>query len=140
MDQFLEKVKQLWAKKAEVEAMEEQVEQQKAILTALKQEVLKNLETLELEKLNVPGCGTVYRQKQFSVKVPKEPEAKAALFDWIKTNKGEDVLQNMLSINSMTLNSFYKSELEIAKEEGNIDFKIAGISEPEVYFQLAMRK
>jgi hypothetical protein len=46
----------------------------------------------------------------------------------------------MLSINSMTLNSFYQAELEVAKEAGNIDWRMDGVSEPEVYFQLAMRK
>jgi hypothetical protein len=98
------------------------------------------MEALELEKMAVPGHGTVYRKKSFSVKVPKDPSQKSALFDWIKNNKGEEVLQNMLSINSMTLNSFYQAELEVAKEAGNINWRMDGVSEPEVYFQLAMRK
>jgi hypothetical protein len=45
----------------------------------------------------------------------------------------------MISINSQSLNSFYKSELEIAKEQGNVGFKIPGIAEPEVYWTLGMR-
>lgn len=139
MQEFIEKVKNLWQQKKAVDDLKEQTEEANKVLTGMKLDIVKALEAMELDKQHVPGCGTVYRQKNFSVKVPKDPQSKQLLFSWIASKKGQDVLDNMISVNSMTLNSFYKSELEAAKEEGNVDFKVPGIEVPEVYWSLGMK-
>lgn len=140
MDDFVQAVKKLWGQKALVEEMKENLAVASKLLEGLKMDAMKAMEAMELDKQHVPGCGTIFRQKNFSVKVPKNPEDKEALFNWIAVHKGKDVLDNMMSIHSASLNSFYKSELEIAKEEGNVDFAIPGIDMPEVYWTLGMRK
>jgi len=139
MQEFIDKVKKLWVAKGAKDELTEKLGEASKTVEGLKLDVMKMMEALEIEKQHVPECGTVYRQKEFSVQVPKTPGDKEALFNWIAVNKGKDVLDNMLSIHSQSLNSFYKSEFEIAKEEGNVDFSIPGIKAPEVYYKLGMK-
>lgn len=140
MNEFLDKLKNLWELKAAVEELKAAEAAASKKLEEAKRDVLKAMEVLELDKQHVPGHGTVYRQKNFSVKTPKDPDSKGALYDWIAQHKGKDVLDNMLSINSQTLNSFYKSELAAAVEAGESDFSIPGLGTPEVYYTVGMRK
>jgi len=140
MEQFLELCRQAWEQKAEVEKIREELKKANASLVKTKASVDKWMEETELEKQHVPGFGTLYRQKKFSIKVPKTPEDKLALFNWISANKGEDVLFALQSIASPTVNALYKEELEIAKKEGNVDFNIPGISGPKLYWDIGMRK
>ena len=140
MEDFIDVVKQLWAQKSVVDEKKEDLSEASGALEDLKGKAMKAMELMELDKQHVPGCGTIFRQKNFSVQVPKTPEEKAKLFAWISKNKGQDVLDNMVSIHSASINSFYKAELEVAKEEGNVDFAIPGIKMPEVYYTLGMRK
>jgi len=140
MQEFIDLVKSVWEQKAVVENIKERLKEETAKLEGLKKDTIKQMEAGELDKFNVPGFGTVSRQKKFSVRVPKTPEDKLALFQYISEHKGEDVLRNMLSINSNTLNSFYKEERAEAVEEGDIDWALPGVKDPEIYWQLGMRK
>lgn len=140
MEEFLGKLKTLWEQKKIVEEISSTLDEEKSKLEGHKTEIQKMMEAMGLEKQPLPGYGTVYRQKSFSVKIPKDPAAKDKLFGWIREHKGDDVLKNMVSINSQTLNSFYKAELEVAKEKGDIDWALPGIEAPEVYYTLNMRK
>ena len=140
MEDFIVAVKELWRQKEVVDDIKDKLGSESKKFEAMKSNAVKALEAMEIDKQHVPGCGTIFKQKSFSVKTPKDPESKRALFGWIAENKGQDVLDNLLSINSMTHNSLYKSELEVAKEEGNVDFALPGIETPEVYYKLGMRK
>ena len=140
MEEFIGAVKRLWDQKEVVDGLKTQLAKASKEFEKMKTDAIKAMEAMELDKQHVPGCGTIYRQKSFSVRVPKDPVLKEDLFHWIRSEKGEDVLRNMVSINSQTLNSFYKSELEAAKEKGDVDFAIPGIGTPEVYFKLGMRR
>ena len=140
MNDFIGKVKDLWETKAHVDTLKDTLAEATSALESKKLDIMKFMEAMELDKQHVPGCGTVFRQQNFSVKVPKDPAQKKALFDWIASHKGQDVLDNMISVNSMTLNSFYKAELAAAQEAGDIKFKMTGIGEPEIYTTLGMRK
>jgi len=140
MEEFLDKCREVWEQKAVVDNIKDRLKEESGKLEGMKKEVIKTMEAADLQKQHIPGFGTIYRQEKYSVRVPKDPDAKCQLFSWISRHKGEDVLFNMQSIQSQTLNSFYKEEFANAVEEGNIDFKIDGLSEPEVYYQLGMRK
>ncbi len=83
--------------------------------------------------------GTVVRQNRYSVLTPKTVEQKKAFFLWLK-EKGEDVYWQYTSVNSNSLNALYKEELEIAKENGDLQFSLPGIGEPTVMTSLAKRK
>ena len=140
MQDFIVTVKKLWEEKEKLDELKRVESVQSKVVEGLKIEVLKTMEASELDKQHVPGCGTVYRQRDFSVKVPKEIEAKLSLFEWIRDNKGEETLDAMVSINSQSLNSFYKAELALAKERGDVDFALPGIQVPEVYYKIGMRR
>jgi len=140
MELFLSKCREAWDQKGVVDGIKDQLAQANAKFTKIKAEVEKAMEDAEIEKQHIPGFGTLYRRRKFSVKIPKTPEDKKAFFDWIADNKGEDVLFSLQSIASATVNSLYKEELAIAKEEGNVDFKIPGVGKPKVYYDISMTK
>jgi len=80
--------------------------------------------------------GTVVKATKFQVTLPKDPESKSALWNYLKSRGHFDEL---ISINHQKLNSYYKQEMEVAAEEGNIDFKIPGVDEPKAYTYLQLR-
>lgn len=80
--------------------------------------------------------GTIVFAKKFQVKLPETESDKQAMYAYLR-EKGH--FDNLVSVNHMKLNSYYKQELEIAVEEGNIDFKIPGIKEPKVFEYLQLR-
>jgi hypothetical protein len=69
-------------------------------------------------------AGTLSISYRSSVKTPKLPSERTAFFNYLK-EKG--VYDSMVSVNSMTLNSWYKKELEAAVEAGNDNFAVPGI-------------
>lgn len=140
MQEFLDLCRCMWEQKAKVDELKSQVKDANAELTKLQVDILKRMDVMELEKQHIKGYGTLFLKRERSVQVPKSIPDKLALFDWIKEHKGEDVLNKYLSINSQSLNSFWKQEYEIAKEEGNIDFAMAGVAPPEMYTKLGTRK
>ena len=74
---------------------------------------------------------------RFSVKTPKELESKLQFFDYLKS-KG--CFEEMVNINSQTLQGFYRSEMESALERGEVDFRMPGIGEHSYVQTLSMRK
>ncbi len=119
--------------------------QKKAIIVPL-QTRLDALEDKILEQLEVAGIKsyqakavTVTRAIRYTVTTPKTPEEKGAYFDWVR-KKSEDLYWAQMSVNSQTLNSFYKEQMEIAKDAGDMDFAIPGLSEPQAKPYLMRRK
>ena len=104
--------------------------------TRLEAKIMGYLE--EMEKDSHKGrLGTVYRVKRFSVQTPKTPEDKEAFWAWVLKSKGVDVYRSLRSVNSRTLQAFYKEELEAA---GDIDFKMPGVQEPTYSETIGTRK
>lgn len=93
----------------------------------------------QLGKDSYPSSfGTVSVVKTRSVALPKTPEQKQEFFNYLKS-KG--LFDNMISVNSQTLNSWYRQEHEIAVEEKRVsDFKVPGLSEPSVYETIRITK
>lgn len=81
--------------------------------------------------------GKIVIQKRFSVRQPKDPEEREKFFNYLR-EKG--LFEDMVSVNSMTLNAYYKQELETARQEGNFDFAIPGLSEPTVVEYVTLRR
>ncbi len=130
----------IWDQKAAVDCIKDKLTAEQKKLSELQGKAEKILEAADMQKFNVPGYGTISRVKNYSVKVPKDPDLKQKLFDYIAEQKGEDVLFNMTSINSATLNAFYKEERGAAIERQQEDWELPGVGEPEVYYRLGMRK
>ena len=81
--------------------------------------------------------GTVVFTTRFTVKNPTDPADKEAFFEYLKQ---KNIFEDMVSVNSQKLNSWYKAEMEVAKNEGNFDFKIPGLGEPSALEIISFRK
>jgi len=113
----------------EVKDVSEQLEEYKA-------KILSYLEHYEKTKYIAAGY-TFYIQERFPVKMPQDLEKKETFFSFLK-DRG--IYNELITVNSQTLNSFYSKEMEKAIEEGNVDFKVPGIDEPKVIKNVMMRK
>ncbi len=97
--------------------------------------ILNYLEATSSDRFDAPSC-TVFRREKTSVKTPKTEEQKAAFFNYLK-EKG--LFDSMITVNSQTLNGWYKSEQEVARSKGQFEFSIPGLEEPTIYYDLNVR-
>jgi hypothetical protein len=74
--------------------------------------ILDLLTALGRQSYEAEGVAKVTKCIQTSYKVPKEIDKKQALFNYIKGKYGGDALMGLVSINSATLNSWAKKEIE----------------------------
>ncbi len=112
-----------------------------------KKKVTEELEIAEKEMIsmlteaNLPSFkseyGNVFISHRLSVKTPKTPEDRAVFFNYLRL---EGVFDSMITVNSATLNSFYKAQIEEAKARGEDDFEIPGLTEVTVEQNLAFRR
>lgn len=126
--------------------LREEIDADKAILSE-KNAALDELENkivLTLKELGKTSYrseyGTVSRNEKWRVNLPATPEDRAEFFEYLK-NKG--LFENMITVNSNTLNSYYMKEWEQAKggdPEEALNFKVPGIGEPKLYEALSFRK
>jgi DNA invertase Pin-like site-specific DNA recombinase len=99
-------------------ALHHEVEEvEKRVLNALK---AKGKTKYELE-----GIGRVNLITKEIYSTPKTNEQKIALFNYIKSKYGPDVMMSMTSVNHQTLNSWCNKETE-----GNPTLKIPGLDAP----------
>lgn len=129
--------KKFFEQKAKIAKMKEDQKAQQEILDDLESKILSVFEAHEMEKLHIPGHGLLYETARFTVPTPKSLDDKTKFFDYLKER---GIFFEMASVNSQTLNSFYKAELERAVAEGNSDFKLPGIGEPSHVKSLSSRK
>lgn len=116
-------------------------------LSMTKKKITEELEIAEKEMLEMltasnlknfkSSAGLVSITHRTSVKTPKTEEDRQAFFEFLKS-KG--LYDSMISVNSATLNSFYKAEFEEAKERGDDDFEIPGIKEVTIDQNLSFRR
>lgn len=72
-----------------------------------------------------------------SVKTPKTPDDRAAFFTWLRER---GLFDQMITVNSQTLNALYKNELEQAQASGADDVTIPGINEIKINTILSFRR
>lgn len=107
-----------------------------AKLEAAENKMVELLITNNLKNYRAPA-GLASLSFRTSVKTPKTPEQKTLFFEYLrKTGRYDD----MVSVNSQTLNSFYKEQLELAKERGEDDVQIPGITEITVNPNLSFKR
>lgn len=82
------------------------------------------------------NSGSIELRERVSVKVPDNPQDKKALFEWLQS---KNIFWEKVSVSSQSLNALYKSELEIALQEGK-DFTMPGVAAPTTFTQIAIRK
>jgi hypothetical protein len=125
----------MYIQKSVCDKKEFEFDEEKKKLNTLKEEVLRVLVHHEMDKYVVP-YGTINITNRFTVSMPKLEEARNAFFDYLKTM---GIFESIITVHSQTLNAFYKSKMEEAINEGNVDFKIPGIAEPKLVQNLTIR-
>lgn len=129
--------KQFFDQRATVQGIKDKLKEEQEKLDVLESQLLHIMEETNREKVHVAGHGLIYTVDRFTVQTPKSLDDKKRLFKYL-TDKG--IFFEMASVNSQTLNSFYKTEMEQAVSEGNVDFKIPGVGDPSHIRTLSVRK
>lgn len=116
--------------------------------------VKDTLERLELEKkeneakiinllneFKMPSIknefGNFIISNRFTVQTPKTPEEKSAFFSYLKEL---GIFDELISVNSQTLNGWYRQEMDAALDRGEVNFMVPGIAEPKMVQTLSLRK
>ena len=127
---------EFFAQKTVVVGFEAQRKEANKLLGQMEKKLLSHLQENKIENYKSKK-GTVYIQDYFSVKVPKDSENRSKFFGYLK-DKG--IFEDMITVHSRTLNSYYCEELDQAKERGDTDFSIPGIEEPRHIPKLKTRR
>lgn len=128
--------KKCFDKREEIEKLEAEAKEMNAELDGLKERLAEYLTDLDKTSYD-SSVGKVTIKNIFTVPVPKSPESKEEFFGYLKSR---GMFDSLISIHSQTLNAFYKAELEIANQEGKLDFKIPGLDEPYHKRSLSFRR
>lgn len=129
-------VKDMFAKRKQVEDLESQASELNKEVEALKFKVLNILEATGRLNHETPGAGKVYTTTKYQVSYPKDPED-AAKFRQYLVDHG---MSSMLTMNHQSLNAFFKSKLEEAGEGADPSSVLPGIGSPEARITLSMKK
>lgn len=130
-------VAELFEQRQKIEAMEEQVTTENKKLAFMKSKIVDYLKELGREDFK-SASGSVSVKAQWRVNLPKSEEDRAAFFAHLK-DRG--IFDSMITVNSNTLNSYFREEWEAAQESGDaMNFKMPGIGEPKLFEDLYVRK
>ena len=102
----------------------------------LSEQIIVHLAALNKDKHHT-AFGTISVSKRLTYKVPKSPEDREAFFDYLKA-KG--IFEDLITVNSQTLNGFAKQELESAQLEGATEFNIPGLGDPTLYESIKLTR
>lgn len=114
-----------------VEGLKEAIKPETEKLGKMEAKLITLFNDLKLTSFKSPH-GTAVLTTKFSVKVPKTEEDKEKLIKWLEEKQ---IALQYLTVNSNSLNSLYKSFLEV---EG-VDFKLPGVEDPTSYQTFSLR-
>lgn len=132
VDELTKQVEEVARLRAVEEAASRAKKEATEVLEAAESRMLEMLTESGLKNFNSPH-GKVVMAFRTSVKTPKLPEDKEAFYTFLKSR---GLYESLISVNSQTLNSLYKSEMEEAVARGEADFAIPGINEVNIVPQL----
>lgn len=122
--------------KRSIAELEEEVKRKKEVFSALSEKIVATLEASEVDSMRAHGF-LFYIERRSSVTTPKTLEEKRELFDYLRQ---QNIFDEMVSVNSQTLNSLYKQLEAEALERGELEFKLPGVAEPTTYTTLKMKR
>jgi hypothetical protein len=129
-------VEELAEARAEQDRRRQALTEQTEKVDELEKRIISTLEAAEMDRLDAAGHYVLLGERT-SVKTPKNNAERELFFEYLK-EKG--VYEDLRTVNSQSLNAFYKSELELALGRGELDFSIPGITEVLVVPKLSLRK
>lgn len=140
IQELQEKIKALKEMDERYKNKKKEAEELNGFCDALKVEIIEALESHEMTSFKVDKIANVSITHRMSVPTPKTVEDKKAFFQWVADNKGEEVRDAMMTVNSQTLNSFWKAEYESLDDDAKLMFQIDGLEMPSVSKVLSIRK
>jgi len=99
-------------------------------------EIIAILENEERDSYRSDDVSFSYKVVE-SFKTPKETDQRELFFQYLKDRNAYD---NLITVNSRSLNSFAQQELEMQELEGNYGFAIPGITKGEPYFSPSIKR
>lgn len=119
-----------------IEEQENTAKRLREDLLKMQNQILEKMKELNLTSMKHRDC-TVIKTSRFTVKNPSTAEEKKAFFDYLQQ---KNIFEDMVSVNSMRLNAWYKEEIEAAIQSGNFGFKVPGLAEPTAFETISFRK
>ncbi len=123
--------------KEAIRGLENERKEKESHLRDIQDRIMAHLSESGKHTYEVNGVGKLIMVSRTSVKTPKSPEDRAAFFDYLK-NRG--LFDDLITVNSQTLNAFYREELKNARENGQMDIDIPGLEPPKESAYLSIRK
>lgn len=94
---------------------------------ALDHKITEALRRAGKKSYKVDGLGTVSLRATEVVRVPSTVEDKNKFFTFLKETRGSEFLLSLTTVNSQTLNAWYKKESDLAAERGETGFAVPGL-------------
>lgn len=132
MNKLAEEISELRDKEKELSDLKKDVTMK---LEAKEQRVTELLLENGITSYKAPA-GAMGLSFRTSVRQP-QGEEQAKFYAYLKS-RGE--FDTMISVNSMKLNAYFKEQLELAKERGDSDFQIPGLTEVKINPTLSFRR
>lgn len=133
-DQFL---KDVFSQREKINLIQADLKEEQAKLDKMNSKVLAILKDLKRDSYKSP-LGSVSIQRRSSVVMPKDPDSRSKFFDYLKETNQYDTL---ITVNSQTLNAWYKQEKEAAElEKRSLDFNIPGLGQPSTFETVRLTK
>lgn len=107
-----------------------------AELEEIKTELMEIFNASKLDGFDATE-GRVSLKDYFNVRTPKSVEDKKKFAKYLEKKK---VFWEMMSFNSAQVNSFFEAEMEIAKQNGDVDFTVPGLGEKTHSQDISFRK
>lgn len=104
----------------------------------LRKDVLSALKASKKTKWQVDGIGSFSIRNTYSVKMPKDLQAKRDFIGYLQEEKGMVAFLEMFTVNHNTLKSFYNEEAEVNQKDPQ--WSMPGISQPTHEENIAMTK
>ncbi|MBK8455632.1 MAG: hypothetical protein IPL34_20340 [Thiofilum sp.] len=136
LEQMNDAIKELRGLRTKIDAANDVLKGLRVEEEMLEGLLIESLQENNLKNYRGPD-GLISVSHKTSVRTPKTTEDKEAFFAYLR-DKG--VYDMMISVNSATLNSFYKQEFENAVLNGNENFTIPGLNEVTLTPSLSFRK
>jgi len=124
--------------KADYEAAKATAQNAERFYKGIRMDVLSILKAAGQSRFHAEGIGSVSITNKLSVTVPKNHEDKEAMLEYFK-EQGQDTFLTYATVNSMSLNSYFKLKTEEAAAKGET-FNMPGVGEPTLVENISFRK
>ena len=125
------------SKRKELETLQAECKERDKELYEKELKIQAYLEQSNKTKYSVDGIGTFNVVNRFTYKIPRTPEAKEKFFTYLK---GLGVYDDLINVNSQTLNAFCKEQMEKARDAQDFNFTVPGLEEPTLSKKVQLRR